>query len=76
MSGASIAEIQAKLRVGHLVAVWMGNMNGFSEHCLSLTGYDQSSLFYNNPWTGQRESMSYNYFSSHWSMIWSNALSY
>ncbi|WP_225423214.1 C39 family peptidase [Paucilactobacillus nenjiangensis] len=76
MNGASMFDIQTKLNQGHLVAVWMGDMNGFSEHCVTLTGYGADYLQYNNPWTGQKETMSYGTFYSRWGKIWNNALSF
>lgn len=76
MTGASLAAIQEKLNIGHLVVVWMANMNGFVNHAITLTGYNASGFFYNNPWTGRKEAMSYGEFYGHWNADAQRALSY
>lgn len=76
MTGASLAALQNKLTIGHLVVVWMANMNGFVNHAITLTGYNTNGFFYNNPWTGQKESMSYGDFYGHWNADAQRALSY
>lgn len=76
MTGASLAAIQDKLNIGHLVVVWMANMNGFVNHAIALTGYNANGFFYNNPWTGRKEAMSYGEFYGHWNADAQRALSY
>ena len=76
MTGASLAAIQEKLNIGHLVVVWVANMNGFVNHAITLTGYNASGFFYNNPWTGRKEAMSYGEFYGHWNADAQRALSY
>lgn len=76
MNGDYLDEIKYKLTEGHLVAAWLGNINGFSEHCVTLTGFSNSAVKYNNPWTGKSEVMSWSDFRYHWNLVWNNALSY
>lgn len=76
MTGSSLQAIKDKLNIGHLVVVWMANMNGFVNHAITLTGYNNNGFFYNNPWTGQKEAMSYGEFYSHWNADAQRALSY
>ncbi|TGB10484.1 C39 family peptidase [Limosilactobacillus reuteri] len=76
MTGASMQRIQDKLKQGHLVVAWVANVNGFVNHALALTGYDASRLFYNNPWTGRKESMTYGEFYQHWNTDKQRAISY
>ncbi|MCC4322838.1 C39 family peptidase [Limosilactobacillus reuteri] len=76
MTGASIQRIQDKLKQGHLVVAWVANVNGFVNHALALTGYDAGRLFYNNPWTGRKESMTYGEFYQHWNADRQRAISY
>ena len=76
MTGASMQRIQDKLKQGHLVVAWVANVNGFVNHALALTGYDASRLFYNNPWTGRKESMTYGEFYQHWNADKQRAISY
>ena len=76
MTGASMERIKDKLNQGHLVVAWVANVNGFVNHALALTGYDASRLFYNNPWTGRKESMAYGEFYQHWNADRQRAISY
>ena len=76
MTGASMQRIQDKLKQGHLVVAWVANVNGFVNHALALTGYDAGRLFYNNPWTGRKESMTYGEFYQHWNADRQRAISY
>lgn len=77
MTGASMDAIKDKLLHGHLVVAWVANMNGFVNHAITLTGYNANSvIYYNNPWTGNKESMSQSSFISHWSLDSKRALSY
>ncbi len=76
MTGSSLQAIKDKLNIGHLVVVWMANMNGFVNHAITLTGYNNNGFFYNNPWTGQKEAMSYGEFYGHWNDDAQRALSY
>lgn len=76
MTGASLSAIQQKLLQRHLVVVWMANMNGFVNHAITLTGFNNWGFTYNNPWTGRKESMSYGEFYSHWNADRQRALSY
>ena len=76
MTGASMQRIQDKLKQGHLVVAWVANVNGFVNHALALTGYDADRLFYNNPWTGRKESMTYSEFYQHWNADRQRAISY
>lgn len=76
MTGSSLQAIKDKLNIGHLVVVWMANMNGFVNHAITLTGYNNNGFFYNNPWTGQKEAMSYGEFYGHWNADAQRALSY
>lgn len=76
MTGWSLQSIKDKLNNGHLVVVWMANMNGFVNHAITLTGYTGNGFYYNNPWTGQKEAMSYGEFYGHWNADAQRALSY
>ena len=76
MTGASLQSIKNHLINGHLVVVWVANVNGFVNHALALTGFDSNNLFYNNPWTGRKESMSIGSFYQHWNADRQRAISY
>ncbi|WP_297817680.1 C39 family peptidase [uncultured Lactobacillus sp.] len=76
MTGASLSRINDKLIHGHAVVMWMGNMNGFVNHAVTLTGYSSGTYYYNNPWTGKAESMKTATLMSHWTKDKKRALSY
>lgn len=77
MTGANLDAIKDKLIHGHVVVVWVANMNGFINHSLALTGYSNSGyLLYNNPWTGRKESISVSEFMTKWARDQKRALSY
>lgn len=76
LTGASLQTIKNHLINGHLVVVWVANVNGFVNHALALTGFDSNNLFYNNPWTGRKESMTIGDFYSHWNADRQRAISY
>lgn len=76
MTGASLAAIKTKLILGHLVVAWVANVNGFVNHAIALTGYQNDRLYFNNPWTARKESMSVAEFYQHWKQDAQRALSY
>ena len=76
MTGASLESIKNKLLNGHLVVAWVANVNGFVNHAIALTGYNGNMLYYNNPWTARKESMSVPNFYTHWNADKQRALSY
>lgn len=76
MTGCSINAIKQKLIRSHLVVVWMGWFDGFSNHALTLTGYHGNTLYYNDPWTGKKSKMSINKFKIHWALDGHRAISY
>lgn len=52
MTGCGIEKLQKKLWDKHLVLIWVTRLDGFGSHTVALTGYDQNSFYYNDPWTG------------------------
>ena len=77
MTGASLQAIKDKLLLeNHLVVVWFANINGFGTHTVTLTGYNNDTIYYNNPWTARKESMSLGTFYYHWNKDAQRAISY
>ncbi|MGN8811291.1 C39 family peptidase [Lactobacillus amylovorus] len=76
MTNCSIAAIKKKLIRSHLVVAWVGWFDGFSNHAIALTGYHGNTLYYNDPWTGTKRSMSVATFQRHWTLDGHRALSY
>lgn len=76
MTNSSLSSIKKKLIRSHLVVVWVGWFDGFSNHAVALTGYHKNKWYYNDPWTGTKRSMSTKTFTSHWSKDGHRAISY
>ena len=76
MTNCSIAAIKRTLIRSHLVVAWVGWFDHFSNHAIALTGYHGNTLYYNDPWTGTKRSMSIATFKRHWALDGHRALSY
>ncbi|EAO56909.1 Hypothetical protein RBTH_07411 [Bacillus thuringiensis serovar israelensis ATCC 35646] len=77
LTGVSLDKIKEKLNQNHPVVAWVGDMHGFGIHAITLTGYTNDKVFYNDPWTGEKDaSMSWDSFDSKWTPKKSRALSY
>ncbi|MGF2715655.1 GW domain-containing glycosaminoglycan-binding protein [Bacillus cereus] len=77
LTGGNLNDIKNRLNMRHPVVAWVGNMHGFGIHAITLTGYDNDKVYYNDPWTGEKDaSMSLNSFNSKWTSKGSKALSY
>lgn len=76
MTGCSLGSLEKKLIRGHLVVVWVRWVDGFYNHALALTGYHGNTIYFNDPWTGSRRSMSRSQFFYHWRLNARRALSY
>lgn len=51
LSGSTLQVIENKLAQEDPVVVWM-TMHGFVVHAITLVGFDNNYIFYNDPWTG------------------------
>lgn len=76
MTNCSLTAIKKKLIRSHLVVAWVGNFDNISNHAIALTGYHGNTLYYNDPWTGTKRSMSTSKFKYHWALDGHRALSY
>lgn len=81
MSGSSLSTLKKQVWKHHPVVVWVSWVDHFPNHALLLTGYNRSKIYYNDPWTGKKSSMSAKNFWYHYSTLkWLNgskrALSY
>ncbi len=76
MSYCSIGKIKSKLLKKHLVLAWVTQLDGFSSHTITLTGYDRRGFFYNDPWTGRKHKITYRRFRILWSGNSYRAMSY
>lgn len=67
MTGCSLSAIQSQLINRHLVVVWQAHMHGFGTHAITLTGFNNSGFYYNDPWTGEKNAfMTYRTFDYNW----------
>lgn len=49
-----ILQIKEQLAEEKPVVVWLTGMHGFTVHSVIITGFDQTGLFYNDPWSGEK----------------------
>ena len=67
MTGCSLNAIQNQLINRHLVVAWQAHMHGFGTHAITLTGFNNSGFYYNDPWTGEKNAfMTYGTFEINW----------
>jgi uncharacterized protein YvpB len=77
LTGKSNSYIESQLRGGTPVVVWVSPMHGFSVHALTLTGYDQSHYYFNDPWTAEKDvKMTKSKFNKIWKNQGKKAISY
>ncbi|PGZ95414.1 hypothetical protein COE51_20295 [Bacillus pseudomycoides] len=69
-------DIKRPLDDGKPVVVWM-TMHGFTVHAITLVGYDDKNVYYNDPWTGEKNATMYwSDFYNNWSTQNRRAISY
>jgi len=54
MSGLEMEDLVKQLNTNTPILVWIKGL-GWPVHALCLTGYDNSGFFYNDPWTGEKD---------------------
>lgn len=69
LSGSSLSKLKKQLWKHHPVVVWVSWVDHFPNHALLLTGYNGSKIYYNDPWTGKKTSMSAGSFWYHYSTL-------
>lgn len=66
MTGSTIEDLRVQLNSNRPVVVWIVGM-GFYVHALTLTGYNEIGFFYNDPWTGRKDTfITYERFYTMW----------
>ncbi|MCH4165766.1 MAG: C39 family peptidase [Lentilactobacillus diolivorans] len=76
MTGKSLSAVKMQIHQNHLAVVWLANFDGFANHAVTVTGYSKSRIYYNDPWTVRRSSLSNHTFQKHWRLDAYRALSY
>ncbi|WLV25228.1 C39 family peptidase [Aciduricibacillus chroicocephali] len=54
LTGKTNATLEKQLRNKKPVVIWASRMHGFSVHAITLTGYNSSYYYYNDPWIGKK----------------------
>lgn len=75
LTGASTEQLKDYLSRNHPVVIW-GTFDGFSIHALTLTGYNQSGFYYNDPWSGAKRWMTDEFLVKHWSDLNRQAITF
>jgi len=66
LTGSDLLTVRAFLNQQKPIVCWV-SMHGFFTHAIVLTGYNQDSVFYNDPWTGEKDAtLSWDEFSILW----------
>lgn len=76
MTGKTLSEVKNKLLHSHLVVLWVGAFDGFPNHAITLTGYHNGIIYYNDPWFGTKNSIKESNLKYHWKLNKYRALSY
>jgi len=79
LSGLTLDTLEWYLRDNRPVAVWLGYgaLPGTTIHCVTLTGFDEENVYYNDPYTYIKDTkMSKVRFKQLWSEFGNKALSY
>lgn len=76
MTGSSYTSVKKQINRNHPVVIWVVNVDGFVNHALTVTGYSNTRVFYNDPWTGKKSSMTIKKMKKHWKANKYRAISY
>jgi len=56
ISGCNLQDLKSKINLFSPVVIWLSSFLNFRVHAICLTGYNQQGFFYNDPWTGCKNS--------------------
>ncbi|WP_318765045.1 Ig-like domain-containing protein [Lactiplantibacillus carotarum] len=76
LTGVSLNTLKKQIDRKHPVTLWVAGVHGFTTHALTMTGYSPTRIYYNDPWTHQKTSMSNASFKAAWRKDGYRALSY
>lgn len=76
LTGTSVATLKKQINRGHPVTLWVSGVDGFNTHALTMTGYSPTRIYYNDPWTNKKTSMTTASFKKYWRRDGQRALSY
>jgi len=75
LTGQNFDAIKYQIDIGHPVVTW-NTLYGFPYHALTVTGYDNNYVYYNDCWTDQSLQMEINQFINNWNTQNRRAISY
>ncbi|AKP67992.1 C39 family peptidase [Companilactobacillus ginsenosidimutans] len=75
LTGQGFNAIKYQIDIGHPVVTW-NTLHGFPYHALTVTGYDENYVYYNDCWTDQTTQMDINSFITNWNTQNRRAISY
>lgn len=75
LTGVDFNDIKYKIDIGHPVVTW-NTLHGFPYHALTVTGYDDQYVYYNDCWTNQSTQMGIQQFLNNWDTQSRRAISY
>lgn len=75
LTGLGLDGLAYQLSSGHPVVTWH-TLHGFPYHALTVTGYDQARIYFNDCWTGKASSMTRQQFLRNWQTQAQRAISY
>lgn len=58
------------------IVVYVGKIDGFPNHAVTLTGFSKSRIYFNDPWTDKRTSLSNKKFEFHRNYVHKKAIGY
>ncbi len=77
LTACSLDRLEEQIMNNKLVVVWLSNMYTFSVHALTMTGYDASYYYFNDPWNGIKNmSLTKADFLQKWTLQNKRAISY
>lgn len=66
MTGGSMEDIKEQLSNDSPVVAWINGL-GWNVHAITISGYDENGFYYNDPWTGGKDTfITYNAFYDIW----------
>jgi uncharacterized protein YvpB len=76
LTGSSFDGLRKVLTQGKPVVCWAA-LHGFATHSIVITGYDADYIYYNDPWTGEKDAaLGIDDFINVWDALGFRALSY
>ncbi len=75
LTGVDFNDIKYQIDIGHPVVTW-NTLHGFTYHALTVTGYDDQYVYYNDCWTNQSTQMGIQQFLNNWDTQSRRAISY